>query len=116
MNWNFSNNIKTMNLLEFISCFKKPSEIERVVLGLEPDLDIELADVYLEKELNIYSNIRFFNAEEIEGKLEMEIEGKKYINLFPLDLLKEIYEDYANLVETDLEIANSIMSYRVKDA
>ena len=105
-----------MNLLEFISYLKKPSKIEKIVLEQEPDLDIELADIYLEQELSIYSKMRFFNAEEIEGKLEMEYEGNKYINLFPLDLLIEIYEDYANTEETDLEIAERIMSYRIKDA
>lgn len=105
-----------MNLLEFISYLKKPSEIEKIVLEQEPDLDIELADIYLEQELSIHSEMRFFNAEEIEGKLEMEYEGKKYVNLFPLDLLMEIYEDYANTEGTDLEIAERIMSYRIKDA
>lgn len=105
-----------MNLLEFIPYLKNPSEIEKIVLEQEPDLDIELADIYLEQELNIYSKLRFLNAEEINGKLEMVYKGKKYINLFPLDFLIEIYDDYANTGGTNLEIADRIMSYRIKDA
>ncbi len=105
-----------MNLLEFIPYLNDLSRMESVILEEKPDLDIELADIYLEEELSVYSKMQFFNAEEIEGKLEMEYEGKKYINLFPLHLLLEIFEDLSNPERTDSKIAEEIMNYRIKDA
>lgn len=105
-----------MNLLEFIPHLRRPSQLEQVVLEQAPDLDFELTDIYLEKELNIYSNMHFFNAEEIEGKIEMEYNGKKYINLFPLDYLQDIFDQYNETGKNDKEVAQAIMNFRIKDA
>ncbi|WP_430909124.1 hypothetical protein [Maribacter sp. 2-571] len=105
-----------MNLLQFIPYLENESEMEEVILEHEPELDIELADIYLKKELSIYSEMFFFNSEEIEGKLEMEIEGNLLVNLFPLDYLIDVYSQYKNLGGTNQEIAQKIISFRIKDA
>jgi len=105
-----------MNLLEFIFYLKNPSKIEEVILQENKELDIDYADIYLEKELCIYSKMFFLDAEQIDGKIEIELNGKKYINLFPLDYLQDIFAEFNEQGNTDLEIANKILSFRINDA
>lgn len=105
-----------MNLLNFIKYLRNPSEIEKVILEEVPELDIDYADIYLEEELSIYSKMYFFNAEEIKGEIEMNYEGKKLINLFPLYYLEEIFDEFSTNEKEDITIATKILNFRIKDA
>jgi hypothetical protein len=59
----------------------------------------------------------FFNSNKIPPKLVIEIDGMKYENLFPLNLLQEMVEEYPLLDKglTDLEIAERIIDYRFNE-
>ncbi|PQV47453.1 hypothetical protein CLV33_107242 [Jejuia pallidilutea] len=105
-----------MNLVEFIFYLKNPSKIEEFVTNENQEIDIDYADIYLENELSIYSKLFFFDAEQIDGKLEIEFNGKKYVNLFPLDYLLDIFTEFNVSGDSDLEIANKILNYRINDA
>ncbi|PQJ78759.1 hypothetical protein [Polaribacter porphyrae] len=105
-----------MNLIEFVEYLKKPSEIEGVIIESNPDLDIDYADIYLENELNIYSEMYFLNAEEISGGLEILYEKKRLINLFLLFHLQEMFEEFNLKGKNNIEIAKDILDFRIKDA
>lgn len=81
-----------------------------------PDIDYYDAEVYLKDSLNIESELLIFDAEKIEGMIEMEVNNEKYYNLFSLDLLTEVYDDYSKPSGTDREIAERIINYRINDA
>jgi len=105
-----------MNLLEFITHLRNPSTIEDIVLKENRDIDIDYADIYLEESLSAYSNIYFFDAEQLDGKIEMELNGIKYVNLFPLDYLQDLFEEYSAPGDSDLDTTNKILSFRMNDA
>ncbi len=108
-----------MKLIEAIEYLKTTSGTEDLLSNELPDTEIDLADVYLRDTLDSDSEIKIFNAEEIPNLLEIEIEGIKYINLFPLNVLQEMvmeYFDKFNHQLTNKEIVLKLLDYRNKDA
>ncbi|HFA49007.1 MAG TPA: hypothetical protein ENJ95_08320, partial [Bacteroidetes bacterium] len=84
-----------MNLIEFIKYLKDEKEAIQYMNEHYPDVDYYDAEVYLKGSLSVESELAIFDGEKIEGMIEMEVDNEKYYNLFTLDLLVEVHEDYS---------------------
>ncbi len=104
-----------MKLIDFIK-YLKNNETEKYLEKHFPGIDYYNAEVYLKDSINKDSEIMIFDDEKIDGLIEMEYENEKYYNLFALDYLVEIFDDYAKPSADDKEIAERIINYRINDA
>lgn len=105
-----------MNLIELIKYLKDHEEINQYMNEYYPDVDYYDAEVYLKDSLSIESELVIFDGEKIEGLIEMVVNKEKYYNLFSLDLLVEVCEDYSKLSRTVHETAERIINHRINDA
>ena len=107
-----------MKLLELIRNLKSIKQANELIAKELPGVEYDLIDLYAINSLNVDSDIRFFNVEEIPNDLVIKVDGINYVNLFPLNLIQEMVEEYSNLREifSDEEIAKRILEYRLKDA
>ena len=105
-----------MNLIDFIKYLKNKKKLAQYMSKHYPDIDYYDAEVYLKGSLSIESELMIFDGEKIAGMIEMEVNGQKYYNLFSLDFLLEVFNDYSKTSGTDIEIARRIINYRINDA
>lgn len=111
-----NNNMKFINSIDHL---KRLNDVVKLIESELPNVDFRQVNTYLEGELDVESNIAFFDAEVIPGDVEMELNGLKYINLFPLVMLQEMVEAWHNNYGqklSDYEIAKGILKYRINDA
>ena len=108
-----------MNLLNLIS-FLREDRPERSELAKHlPNTDFDQIDVYVEDALSMEGEIHFFDAEAIPNELQIEIEGTKYVNIFPLSMMKEMIDEYIDVLGQTIsnkEVADRLLSYRINDA
>lgn len=107
-----------MNLVDFVTLLRNPADANDRFAADLPGIDADQIDVYLRSELDLGSEVKLFDAENIPSRLEIEISNIKYVNLFPLAMLREIVDDY---LERDSklesrEIARRLIDYRINDA
>ena len=108
-----------MRFIELIDHLKRPEKTEMLILNEIPGVEFGLVDIYLRDKLHIESEVRFFDAEAIPNKLVIEVDGIRYVNLFPLPMTQEMIEEYAKRSDqkfSDKEIAQKLLDYRIKDA
>jgi hypothetical protein len=104
-----------MNLIKFIK-YLRNTETEQFMSCNYPDVDYYNAEVYLKDSINKESELVVFDSEKIGGMIEMEVNNEKYYNLFTLDHLVEVFDDFSEPSGTDNEIAERIIDYRINDA
>jgi hypothetical protein len=108
--------MKLINLIDHLKNLSKTEELTETEL---PNVEFGQIDTYLEGSMDIESEVVFFDAEKIPDDVMIEVNGIKYINLFPLPMLQEMVEEYHNTYGEkmqDFEIAKNILDYRIKDA
>jgi hypothetical protein len=108
-----------MNLIQLIDHVKNMTEAKKLAESQIPNVEFNQVDIYMKDRLDLNSEIIFVDAETTDYKVEIEIEGEKYINLFPLNMLQEMVEAQKSKIfnrRTDLEIAERLLEYRNKDA
>ncbi|MBX2916853.1 MAG: hypothetical protein KF856_16410 [Cyclobacteriaceae bacterium] len=106
-----------MKLLELVEYLKNPNSLENL-LGKElKNVEIDLIEIYMIESIALDSQIKFFDAEKIPSTIEIEVDGLKYINLFPLYMAQELVEEFTSIYgKNNLEIAKRLIEYRIKDA
>jgi len=108
-----------MNLIQLIDHVKNMTEAKKFVESQIPNVEFNQVDIYMKDRLDLNSEIIFVDAETTDYKVEIEINGEKYINLLPLSMLQEMVEAQKNKFfdrRTDTEIAERLLEYRAKDA
>lgn len=105
-----------MNLIQFISYLKNDDGARKYLSLNHPEIDYYNAEVYLMGSISVESELDFFDDEKIDGKIEMIVNNQKYINLFSLDYLIEVINDYSDVNSSDYQIANKVVSFRINDA
>ena len=108
-----------MNLIEIIQYFRREGSARVLMAEVLPNVEVDQIDVYLKGNLDLNAEVNFFDVETIPNDLLIEINGIKYINLFPFFMLQEMIEDYSNLTDqvlSDIDIAKRLLDYRIKDA
>ena len=103
-----------MKLIEIIPCLKTFEEAKRLAHIELPNIEFDSIELYMKNEINIESEIFFFDREEIPEDIIIEINGVQYDSFFSLYRLQEIVE--ANESLSDLAIAKRIIDYIVYDA
>jgi len=109
-----------MKLIELIRIIKEKSDLAKLTsfLNLNPESEVNL--VYMEKHINLNSEICIFTFEETDDEIFYEKENILYIQLFALpdlldlvtiDLTGNEFDNYSNL-----EIAEKIIDYRKYNA
>ena len=77
-----------------------------------------MIDIYAKEVLQIDSEVTFFNAEEIPNEIIINIDGIKYVNVCPLNMLEDLVNDFVaqdSNIEV-FELTTKIVSYLEKDA
>lgn len=102
-----------ITLIPYLKSFNKIGELYKLN---NIDTESEAILIYMAEALAIESEIVFFEIEETEDYLSYGKNGVNYIQLFPVDYAKELVEDLLRLGYNDLEIAQRLLEYRIKDA
>ena len=105
-----------MKFIELIKVLKNKQALNKYLNENYPEIDYYDAEVYLENKIDIDSDFKIFDFNKIDGKIEMIQENKKYINLFTLDLLVDIFEDFKKKYSSIHDVAKRIIEYRINDA
>ena len=105
-----------MNLIQFISYLKKDNRAQNYLSVNYPEIDFYNVEVYLENSLSVDSELKFFDAEKIDGRIEMTVNNQKFINLFTLDYLLEVVKDYSDVKSNVQQIAEKVVSFRINKA
>jgi hypothetical protein len=108
-----------MKLVELIKYLTRPEKLDELYQEQGLNVESEALLIYLQRDLNLESEVSIFEIEETEDDLIFEKEGIQYVQLFPLDYAIELIEsdlDLKNKGYSDLEIAQRLLEYRQKDA
>lgn len=107
-----------MNYLNFIDYLINPEKLDILLNDLNVDTESEVLIVCFKDSIDINSEIAIFAIEETDGDLIFERDGNKYIELFPLDALQEMVEEYVNTYKniSNNEIGQRVIDYRLNDA
>ena len=107
---------RIMNLIQFISYLKKDNRAQNYLNVNYPEIDFYNVEVYLENSLPVDSELKFFDDEKIDGRIEMIVNNQKFINLFTLDYLLEVVKDYSDAKSNVQQIAEKVVSFRINNA
>lgn len=109
-----------MKLIDLVKYLKDDTALERFYFENNINAEDESLLAYMEDELHIDSEIHLLSWEETEDEVVIEKDGKRFIQLFPLNLGVEFYsyfEDYFLKKNYDeKQIANRLLEYRINDA
>lgn len=108
-----------MKLVELIKYLTHTEKLDELFQEQGLNVESETLLIYLRGDLKLESEVTIFEIEETEDDLVFEREGVLYIQLFPLEFAIELIEsdlDLKNKGYSDLEIAQSLLEYRQKDA
>ncbi|PWJ32904.1 hypothetical protein [Sediminitomix flava] len=105
-----------MNLFQFIDYLQDQEKLASFLEVNYPNLDYYDIEIYLKNSLTINSELKFFDDNEIDGRIIMELDGVNYHNLFSLDYLVEVCNDYSKITDNKTDLAESILNYRINDA
>ena len=106
----------TMKLTNLIPYIQDLDKWEGLLADLSIDLNCEEVLIYSLDKLDINSDILLIELDKTEGKLEITLEDKKYVQILQYSLAYELVTiDFANL-STDFDIANRLIEYSINDA
>ena len=109
-----------MKFIELIKYLQDESTLEKFYLENNISFEEESPLAYMENELHIDSEIHLFMLEETEDEVLIEKSGKRFIQLFPLDLGVEFYsyfeEEFEKWKYTEEQKAIRLLKYRLNDA
>lgn len=108
-----------MKLVDLIKYLINTDQLENLYQEKGLNTESEALLIYVKDALNLESEITIFGIEETEDDLIFESGGIMYFQLFPVDYAVELIESDLGLKGkgySDLEIAERLLEYRLKDA
>lgn len=97
-----------------------PEQLEQLYkeLGLNTDSESKPLLIYMEGEIDLTSEIVFFESDETEDDLIFEKDGKRFVNLWDIDYVIYLLEmlDLLDKGYTNIKIAQRLIEYRLNDA
>ena len=105
-----------MKLIELVQALRNPDTAAQLVAKEAPEM--EVIDMYMKDELDLNADIRFFDDEEVDG-LYIEVDGIKYVNVFPLNMAQNLVREFMKLYGPDVTnktLAKRLLQYRFNDA
>lgn len=107
-----------MKLTDVVEALRNPDTAAQLAEKELPGVEFLVLDMYMKDELNLNSDIKFFDAEKVHG-IHLEVDGIKYVNVFPLTMAQELVEDFMKLYGPDAtneRLAEGLFEYRLNDA
>ena len=109
----------TMKLLDIIDYLRRPERLQDLYDSLKLSKESESISIYMKDAIDINSDLEFFEIEKTDGKLIYELNGTRYIELFPLEYASDIIcntfsEENRKL--NNVELSKRILEYRINDA
>jgi hypothetical protein len=106
-----------MKLVDLVAYFRLGGTFEGFCKAQALNAEAEVIEIYAQRPVNLDSPLGFFPIEETEGKIEFQSEGLQYQNLFDFFYFLNVIEDIkGNELPGDAELAQSLLSYALKDA
>lgn len=108
-----------MKLIDLIEYLKNSFLLEKLYESQKFNSESEAIIVYMKDSISLNSEICFFEIEETEDEMLFEKNGIKYFQFFPIDYAVSLIESDLNLKNngySNSEIAERLLSYRIKDA
>jgi len=106
-----------MKLIDLIAFFRQGGAFEDFCKTQGLSKDSEVIEIYVLEPISLDSPLEFFPIEETGGQIEFRSGEFLYHNLFDFFYFLEVIEDVkGNKKITDLELAQKIFSYAIKDA
>lgn len=108
-----------MNLIGLIEYFRSGGDYEIFLKEYSLDIDSEVIEIYMVKPFSLNANITFFEIEKTNGKIEYEVNGIKYHNLFDFYYFLDVMGDVKNKSYDELsneKLAKILLDYAVEDA
>ena len=106
-----------MNIVGLIKLARISQDIlEKEIKHLNPELDVEYADIYFEGQISKEAQIIFINNEILDKGLEFIADNKRYINFYPLHHFLDVLTDYTVDGASDEKVADEILACRINDA
>jgi effector-binding domain-containing protein len=108
-----------MKIVELISFLKSEEKLEEFCKVYDLIQNSECILIYMKEKIDIDSDIFFFAIEDTEDNIKFIKEDIVYIQLFPLFYASELITldlDLLNKGFDNLEIAQRLIEYRVKDS
>jgi len=104
-----------MKLLELIEHLKTIESAEKLIEGLNLDMEFLAVEIYMIDKIDMLSELAFFDSEAVMLEMYMTLNNINYIDFLGLDVAQEIVEandgEYSNH-----EIAERMIEYRLRDA
>lgn len=105
-----------MKLTVLIPYLKHVDKWHDLLADLRIDTNCEEVLIYALDKLDIDSDILLIEFEKTEDNLEINLDGKKYVQLLPYSLAYELITiDFSNF-KTDFDIAQRLIEYSINDA
>jgi hypothetical protein len=109
-----------MKLIDLIEALRSPETATRLAEKELPGIEYNCVDTYMENEIDLESEIRFFDGENIPPPgMYIQVDGIKYVNLFPLTMAQDMVEDFEKDQGKNFDIlvvAKRMLHYRIYDA
>jgi hypothetical protein len=106
-----------MKLEHLIPYLRGPEKLVELYSKESLNSESEAILVYMENSLSLGSKISFFDIEDTDDDLNYLCNDVTYIQLLPLDLIKDLIESTLDIQGmTNREVALRILEYRVNDA
>lgn len=106
-----------MKLIDLIGFFRRGGSYDAFCLANSLDANSEAIEIYGQMPLSMESALGFLPIEESKGKIQMEIDGAHYVNLFDFFYFQDVITDAKNTPEMDdRSLAAKLMNYAIKDA
>lgn len=103
-----------MKLKDLIPYLKSNEKVQELYDKEQLDFGSEAIVVYLKHELNIHSEVQFFEIEETDNALDYQEHGISYIQLFSLDDMYDMLKsDQAFLALSDENVARELITRRI---
>ncbi|GAA4457581.1 hypothetical protein [Rurimicrobium arvi] len=108
-----------MTLIELIDYLLNPERLENLYEEENLNTESDAIIIYMKYALDLECDVVLFEMEETEDEIIFEKDGIQYFQLFPVEYAIELIESDLDLKGkgySNLEIAERLLEYRVKDA
>lgn len=105
-----------MKLTDLVPYLENVNKWDDLLADLGIDTNCEEVLIYALDKLDIDSDILLIEVGKTEDNLEISLEGKKYVQLLPYSLAKELITiDFSNF-KTNFDMAQRLIEYSINDA
>ncbi len=108
-----------MKLIDIIEHLRDSQKVHKLYSNLNLPYELDEVLIYMKDELNLDSELFFFDIKTTDDLLLYSENGTQYHQFFPLEYAAEIVESYfsefSKLIDGP-ELAKRLMEYRMNDA